>query len=292
MSGRDFELQGYSDSVAALVARVAGRVVAVNARDGRGSSGILLRPGVIVTAEETVERDADIVIGLPDGSEVAATLAGADPSTDIAVLRIDGGPAVTALEPASAVPPGALAFAIGRGAAGVLAASGVVAASGGPWRSLQGGTIDALVRADLRLSGEAEGGALVDASGRLIGMAVFGPRRRVLAIPTATIGRVADRILAGGSFGRGYLGAGLQPVEVDGAGAAMVVTVDPDGPAKAAGLILGDIMRTWNGETVAGPRAIVERLGPDTVGTKVAIGASRAGQPVSLTVTIGTRPKG
>ncbi len=285
-------LQDFSDATAALAAETAQRVVSVTARDHGGASGIVVRPGIVVTAEETVERDSDIVLMLADGSEVAATLVGSDPTTDVAVLRYDaaaGSPA--SLVPAPDPAAGGFVMAVGRGEAGPLAATGVVALSGEPWRSLQGGLIDRLIRADLRLARQAEGGALVDAAGRLIGMAVFGPRRRVLAIPAATIARAVDRILDRGSVHRGYLGAGLQPVEVEGTGAAMVMTLDPDGPARAAGLILGDIVRTWDGAAVAGPRAIVDHLGPDSVGTAVEIGVSRAGQPVTVRLTIGARPR-
>jgi len=76
-----------SDQLAAIVAAAAQSVVAVHGRGRRPSSGIIWQPGIVVTAEETVERDADLGLTLPDGNRVEATLAGRDPSTDIAVLR-------------------------------------------------------------------------------------------------------------------------------------------------------------------------------------------------------------
>ena len=82
----------------------------------------------------------------------------------------------------------------------------------GSWRSSRGGTIDNFLRLDLTLSPAAEGGALVDTQGRILGMTVLGPRRRVLAIPTSTIERAVDQLLARGHVFRAYLGAGLRPV--------------------------------------------------------------------------------
>src|SRR5665213_241511 len=99
-------------------------------------------------------------------------------------------------------------------------------------------------------------------------MAVFGPRRSVLAIPHSNVLRATEHILLHGSVARGYVGVHVQPVAVD-AGSlagAIIVGLDPEGPAKKAGIIIGDIVVTWNGEPVTGMRSIIERLGPTSVG--------------------------
>src|SRR5262249_20911184 len=143
------------------------------------------------------------------------------------------------------------------------------------------------------LARAAEGGPLVDTEGNLIGMAVFGPRRRVLAIPHATIAPATDAILAHGPVGRGYIRVSVQSVRVDGADesrAALAVGLDPEGPAKKAGLLLGAIILTWDGDAVSGPRSVVHRLGPGTIGNTVKLGLSRAGTPAELTLTVGERP--
>ena len=290
MSTANGFLKNFSDAAAALVEATATHVVAVHGRDWLTASGIIVKPGVVVTAEETLERDEEVEVTLPDGSRAKATLAGRDQSTDVAVLRVEGAAATGELAPAAAAKPGALILSVGRTASGPLATLGVVAFAGPAWRSSHGGEIDALIRADIALPRQSEGGALVEAEGKLVGMAVFGPRRRVLAIPTATLSRAADRILAHGSVARGYVGVGVQSVNAEEGRAPMVISLDDTGPAKRAGVLLGDILRTWNGEAITGPRGLVDRLGPDSVGTTVALGIVRGGSPVELKLTVAQRP--
>jgi S1-C subfamily serine protease len=294
-------LIAFSDHLAQLVERTAGSVVAVRQPDGRSSSGIHWRSGVIVTAEEVLEHDKDITLTLPGGGKVAATLAGRDPSTDVAVLRCphDGlVPAATA--DVSSLRAGHVVLAVGSHDGAALAGSGIVAYVGSAWRSQRGGTIDSLIRLDLRLNPAAEGGALVDVHGKILGMVVSGPRRRVLAIPGSTIDRAVDAILAKGYVGRGYLGAGLQPVRSGKQAAApgsagslrgvLVVNVDPDGPAARAGLLIGDIVTGWNGKPIDRVREVMRHLGSDSVGSTVDLALLRGGAPAGLKIVVGERP--
>ena len=295
-------LVAFSDHAAQLVERTANSVVAVHGGGRWSSSGVHWRSGVIVTAEEVLERDEDIKIALPGGRLAAASLAGRDPTTDVAVLRFqpDGLPAAQTAD-AAALHPGHVVLAIGNHEGAPVASLGIVAVVGGAWHSLRGGTIDALIRLDLVLSPAAEGGALVDAQGRVVGMAVLGPRRRVLAIPTSTIDRVVDQLLAKGHVSRGYLGAGLQPLrrgrpsddaEPSGSGrGVLVVSIDPGGPSARAGLLVGDIVMTWNTEPVDRVREFMRFLGPDSIGNTVNLGLLRGGTPTSLKVVIGERPQ-
>jgi S1-C subfamily serine protease len=294
-------LLALSDHVAALVERVAGATVAVRA--GRSwSSGIHWRAGVIVTAEEVLEGDDDIKVVLAGGREVTATLAGRDPTTDVAVLRFapDGLPVAETADSGS-LRPGHLVLAVGRHRGDPLANLGSVAFVGGAWMSQRGGSIDTLLRLDLSLSPAAEGGALVDAHGRVLGMVVAGPRGRVLAIPRPTIDRAFDALLAKGYVGRGYLGASLQPIRPrkgagGGAGASagegvLVVGIDPEGPAARAGLIVGDIVTAWNATPVGRVREIMRLLGPESVGNSVDLALSRGGAATALKIVVGERPR-
>jgi S1-C subfamily serine protease len=292
-----------SHDFAALVAAAAPAVVAVHGGGRRPSSGIIWQPGIVVTAEETIAADGNngtsLAVVLPGGNHVEARLAGRDPSTDIAVLRYDAAlpPQTFAATPAATgLQAGNLALAIGNAEGGAVATLGMVSFAGSPWQSRLGGHIDARLVIDMRLPATAEGGALVAADGRFIGMAVFGPRRRVLAIPAATIARMTPIILDKGHITRGYLGVGLQRVGLpaaDGVEArrgAMVVTLDPAGPARTAGILQGDIIVAVGGAAVSGPRSLYHQLGPDAVGRKLAVDLIRAGAPVSVEVTIASRP--
>jgi S1-C subfamily serine protease len=290
-------LLAFSDQTADLVARTAKSVVAVHGA-GRPLSGILWRPGVVVTAEESLEGDDNITVTLPGGRQVAATLAGRDPTTDVAALRIeaDGVPPVATAE-ASGLRPGQLVLAVGNYEGAAVAGLGTLAFVGGSWQSSRGGAIDSFLRLDLGLNPSAEGGAVVDPRGSVVGMAVFGPRRRVLAIPAATINRSLDQLLAKGHVSRGYLGAGLQPIRgarhsqaaADQARGILVVSIDPQGPAARGGMFVGDIITAWNGKPVERVREIMRLLGPDSVGGTVELALTRAGASASLKVVIGER---
>jgi S1-C subfamily serine protease len=293
-------LVAFSDHAAQLVERAAGSIVAVHGGGRRSSSGIHWRPGIIVTAEEALERDEDIQVTLAGGRLVEASLAGRDPTTDVAVLRFqpDGLAAAQAADAAS-LRSGHVVLAIGNHQGEPVASLGIVAMAGGAWHSRRGGAIDSLIRLDMVLSQAAEGGALVDTQARVVGMAVLGPRRRVLAIPTSTIDRVVDQLLAKGHVFRGYLGAGLQPVRLGrpsddaqpaGSGRGiLVVSLDPDGPAARAGLLVGDIVTAWNAKPVDRVREVMRFLSPDSVGHSVDLGLLRGGAPTALKIVIGER---
>ncbi len=275
-----------SNELAALVANAAQSVVAVHGGGRRPSSGIIWQPGIVVTAEETIARDADLALALPGGNQVPATLAGRDPSTDIAVLRYDATPAPKAFATtpfATDLRAGHFAVAIGSAEGEAVATLGIVSLAGGAWRSRDGGQIDARLVIDARLPTIAEGGALISADGSLIGIAVFGPRRRV----------IEDR----GDVTRGYLGVGLQRVPLAAAESAetrrgaMVVTLDPAGPAKAAGILQGDIIVRLGGSAVTGLRSLYQQLGSDAVGKKMAVDLIRAGAHRTVDITIAPRPR-
>jgi S1-C subfamily serine protease len=293
-------LVAFSDAAAQLVERIASSIIAVHGGGRWPSSGIHWRSGVIVTAEEVLERDEDIKVTLPGGHVVAASLAGRDASTDVAVLRFQpDGLAAAPTADAASLRAGHVVLAIGNHEGTPLASLGIVAIAGPAWHSLRGGTIDSLIRLDLALSPTAEGGAVVDVQGHVVGMAVLGPRRRALAIPTSTIDRVVDQLLAKGHVFRGYLGAGLQPVRLgrpsngaqpSGSGRGILVaSIDPDGPAARAGLLVGDIVTTWNAKPVDRVREVMRLLGSDN-GSTVDLGLVRGGAPTTLKVVIGERP--
>jgi S1-C subfamily serine protease len=149
--------------------------------------------------------------------------------------------------------------------------------------------IDRRILLDLALDRRSHGGAVVDAAGNLIGLAAFAPRNRTLVIPAQTVDRIAERLAAKGSIGPGYLGLGLHPLR-DERGGAIVVKLDENGPAKRAGICIGDTLVAWNGEPIRTVRDVSRRLGPDTVGSIVALEVMRAGQRTRVEIAVGERP--
>ena len=281
-------LSSLSTALAATIATAAPSLVSVHSHRSR-ATGFVWKPGLIITADEALADEGDIIIAFADGTTRAASIAGRDHTTDIALLRFDGTDVAPMPLMAEVPPLGALAVIAAADQGTPVAALAMVSKSAGPWCSLRGGDIAARIELDTRLRPSSEGGLVLDATGHAIGMAVRGPRR-TLVIPTATIERVAGRLETHGRIARGYLGAGLQPVRLDDGLGAMVMSIDKSGPAAAAGLRQGDIITALNKEPFRGMRGLMRELGPDSVGAVVELAALRAGEPVQVALTIGERP--
>ena len=287
------ELAALSNELAVVVERAGHGVVAVHARPRFSSSGVFWRPGVVVTAEHTIRREEEITVTLADGKNVAATLAGADPGTDLAVLKVDS--AQTPVVRATTGPlPGNLALTLGRSEdSGVNATMGIISAVSGPWRTWRGGRLDNYIRLDLTLYPGSSGGLVVNAAGEALGIATSVLSRIAgLAIPASTIDRVVDEILARGHVARGYLGVGLQPVELpDHQKGLVVLSLEHEGPAAKAGVLIGDILTSLDGSKVGETEDIQAVLETHAVGQSIAAGVSRGGVSQNIAIVIGERPR-
>lgn len=286
-------LMSLSRALSEHVARTAPSLVSIRAGRG-GTSGFVWRPGLIVTAEEPLPEEDSFAVVTAAGETVTAQRAGRDPSTDIALLRVERTDLPSVTLATAPVTAGALALAVGAEEGSTTAAFGTVSRSSGAWRSLRGGEIDARLELDVRLRRSAEGGLVLDAAGQPIGMPVLGPRRRTLVVPSATIERVANTLATHGRIARGYLGLGMQPVALDGGNRAgiMVMSVDTQGPGATAGLHQGDVILACDGAPVGNVRALLRRLGPESIGQSVTLEISRTGQIQAIRVTVGERPAG
>lgn len=286
------QLAALSNALAAVVERAGRTALAVHARPQFASSGAFWKPGIVVTAEHTIRREEDITVTLPDGSNTAATLVGSDAGTDIAVLKVDA--EGVALPTAGAPQPGNLALAIGRSAdSGVNATMGSISAVSGAWRTWRGGRLDHYIRLDLTLYPGSSGGVVVDVGGNAIGIATSALSRIAgLAIPAANITRVVDEILARGQVSRGYLGVGLQPIELpDHHKGLIVLSLGSDGPAAKAGVLLGDILVSLDGVAVAEPEDLQNVVEARAVGQTVEAAVVRGGVVRSIAISIGERPR-
>jgi S1-C subfamily serine protease len=292
-------LLALSNNLADIVEKVGHSVVTVNGTR-ISSSGIHWRQGIIVTAEETLRRTEDLTVTLPDNRTVAATLVGRDRTTDIAVLKLENIELpVVEIGDASALKVGHLVQAIGRSNNSLNASMGVVSAMGGSWRSSYGGLIDQFLRLDLNLYPSIEGGALVDATGQVVGMTVSGPKRTVISIPASTINRVVDQLLLKGHIARGYLGLGMQPVRLPetlkntlnlaSVGGVIAINIESEGPADKSGILIGDVIIAIDGTAVSDTSDIQAMLGSNSVGKTLNVQIVRGGALVEVALTVGER---
>ncbi|WP_317996436.1 S1C family serine protease [Vulcanimicrobium alpinum] len=281
-------LGALSNDIAGTIERAAPSVVAVEARARIGASGFFIRPDLILTADHALEND-DVEIVRANGVTETASIAGRDPSTDLALLRVQN-PGEPLAFSSDALRVGAIVLAVARDDDGDLAATmGVLSAVGEAWRTWQGGQIDRFVRPDLSLYPRFSGSPLLDASGRAIGLNTGGlSRRQSLTVPAATIERVVAALLArGGRMARGYLGVVLQGVD----GGAIVLGVEPGSPADTGGLIVGDVITAIGENAVGDADDVHAQLGTDSVGRVVVLDVRRGGVGQRLQVTVGERPE-
>jgi len=295
-------LVSFSEQLASTVAQVGQSIVAVHARPRFDSSGVHWSNGVVVTADHTIRRDEDIQVTAPDGSKLSAELVGRDPGTDLAVLRVAGLTAPVA-ERAAAIPtPGSVMLAVGRSKDSVSAAFGVLSSISPAAQTWRGGRLDQVVRLDIALHPGASGAAVVDAAGKLAGIATpVLSRVSVFAVPLATVDRVVEALLAHGRIPRGYLGVGLQPVAIPehlkstlnlkASTGLIVISADHDAPAGQAGIIIGDVLLELGGRSIQEPEHVQEVLDSGSVGKKLPARLLRGGKLVELDVTPGERPR-
>lgn len=288
-----------SDTLAEVVQRVSQNTVVIHARPRVSSSGVLWAPGIIVTADHTIQHD-DIRVQLPDGSETRAAIAGRDRATDIAVLRLEGDTAPPAFADLDSLKAGHVALSIGRTEQGVTATMGIVSTISGAWRTWRGGLLDRFVRLDVALYATSSGAAVVDANGGIFGIATSGlSRTSAIAIPRTTIDQVVEELLRRGRIARGYLGVGMQPVPIPQhltsklgqEGGVIVLSVEPGGPADQGGLMIGDVLLKLNGHALADTDEMQTALGAQAVGNTVTLDLLRGGEVKTVQATVGERPR-
>jgi S1-C subfamily serine protease len=294
-----------SNALADATENAATHTVAVHTEQRGSSSGVIWRSGLIVTAEHALRRDEEIQVTLPDGKVASATLQGRDPSTDLALLNCEAATTPpAAFGDAAAFKAGQLTLVVGRTrASGPVAALGCVSLVAGERRIWGGGAISPYIRLDVGLQHTAVGGAVVDASGHIAGIATpkFAPAG-ALAIPAGVVNRVVDALLAKGHVPRGYLGVGLQAIRLPESlretlqrrekTAVIVLEVEPGGPANKAGVLIGDILIGLNGKPVMRLEDVHAHLHGEQIGKTVSAEFLRGGERRDASMVVGERPKG
>jgi S1-C subfamily serine protease len=290
--------QDFSDALAAAVQRVAPSVVRVDAGRRRPASGVAWSSdGLVITAAHALEREEGIELELESGEARSAIWVGADLASDIALLRVEGELVTPERAPAGSFRRGSLVLALCRPGRTVRSNLGVIHALADEWRAPGGGKIERYIESDVGIDHGFSGGALIDASGRLIGLNSAGLLRATpLTLPVSTIERVVTALLTHGRIQRGYLGVSSAPARlpqsvaehVGQRGGLILTALQPSGPAEQAGLILGDVLLSLDGQTlesIADLQAALE----DRVARAVPLKLLRAGVAQELTVTPSAR---
>lgn len=290
-----------SNSLADAADRSGRAIVAVHGRDRYPASGVHWRPGLIVAANHTLERDEEIFVSVAAGAHSAAQLVGRDPTTDLAVLKVANLQIPHAdFADLDSLRVGHLVLAIAAGELGTSASLGVLSALGAGWTTWRGGHIDRFIRADVDLYPGFSGGALVNAEGEVIGINTSGLSRRFdLTVSAMTVNRVLDQLLDRGHVTRGYLGLGMQPIRLPETlvgslklptnTGIIVVSVEPDQAADKSGVLIGDVVVALDGSAIEDPEDILSLLGADRIGKQLRARVIRAGALKDLAIVIGER---
>jgi S1-C subfamily serine protease len=290
-------LAQFSDALATRAEAAKSAVVAIRLAHGRHITGMVWQSEIVVASEQSLPRKDDFELVAAGGSVLTARMAGRDPSTNIAILRLATPVAAPSIV-AGAARTGAIALVTGAdGTGGASARLGIVNLAGAEWHSSRGGLIDRRIVLDIGLARREEGGPVFDATGACLGMSTFGPRGQVIAIPTATIERIVPLLQRDGRIARGWLGVALQAVAVPDAlresaeqsSGLMVMSVIEDGPAAQAGIVAGDIILSVDGTSTHRFRKIARLFGADSIGRKADLRLIRSGAVMTVQTTIAER---
>ncbi|PBB65225.1 serine protease [Mesorhizobium sp. WSM4312] len=271
----------------------------------QGSGFFISEDGYLVTNNHVVSEGSDFSVVTDDGKELDAKLIGADPRTDLAVLKVDGGGnKFTYVDFAddSKIRIGDWVVAVGNpfGLGGTVTA-GIVSARG---RDIGAGPYDDFIQIDAPVNRGNSGGPTFDLNGQVVGIntAIFSPSGGSVGIafdiPASTAKQVVQDLMKNGSVQRGWLGVEIQPVTKDigeslglksGKG-ALVSSAQDAGPGKKAGITAGDVITQVDGKDVASPKELARMIGAYAPGKSVDVTVWRNGKNETVKVDLGTLP--
>lgn len=270
-----------------------------------GSGVIASAEGFIITNHHVIETADEIEVALADGRKLAARVVGADPDTDLAVLKVEGR-GLTAITFGGQDPlaVGDVVLAIGNPfGVGQTVTMGIVSALG---RSHLGiNTFENFIQTDAAINPGNSGGALVDAAGNLVGInsAIYSRTGVNLgigfAIPVSIARQVMDQIIATGSVTRGWIGVEVQDVTAELAESfrlsstrgTLISGVLRGSPADRAGVKTGDVLVEVEGKPVGDSSDMLNLVAALQPGKLATLRLIRGGKPVDVQLTVGKRPR-
>lgn len=267
---------------------------------GTGSGFIISTDGFVVTNSHVINGAERIEATLQDGRSFSASVVGDDPSTDLAVIKLDGNNLSTvSFGESDRLQVGQIAIAIGNPYGFQYSVTaGVVSALGRTLRSQSGRLIDDVIQTDAALNPGNSGGPLVDSTGRVIGVntAVILPAQGLCFAVASNLAKyVVGKLILDGRVRRGYLGISAQTVtlppkwmdamQLTTKGGIAVQQVEPNGPAGASGLLTGDVIVQFEGRPVDSLDALHKSLNEETIGRNINLWVLRNGNLKSIGVT-------
>ena len=293
-------LPSFSDELAELVRVSDEQIVRIDARRRLPASGVVWsKDGIVLTANHVVRQDEGISIGLPHGESITAELLGRDPSTDIAILKVDG---AQLNEPswadADSLNVGNLVLALGRPGKRLMATFGVLSAVGDGWRTPGGGWLEQFVQTDVVMYPGFSGGPLVDARGKFVGMNSSGLMRGAsMTVSSSTLELVVPTLLKHGRIRKGYLGVSLQPVMLqkkapklgDQETGLLVIAIEDKSPADIGGVVQGDVIVKVNDQSTRLIDDLMVSLSGELIGEKTLLHIIRGGEMMELEIVLGER---
>jgi S1-C subfamily serine protease len=284
-----------SNEISGAVEQAAPSVVQVHGHR-RVTAGVVIADHVVVTPAST---DEDTIAVLAAGQTHEGVVLGRAGNIGLTVVRVDGltqPPLAAAGEPK----PGHLAVAIGRTwSGGVMSTLAPIAVVGGPLRTGRASSLDRVIRIQQAPHGALNGGALIDASGRALGIVTsFAIRGTTVVIPAAIASAAASKVASEGGGKQGFIGVSSIPVplpERQRAGRSqnfglLISHVAASSPAETGGLLVGDVIVGFDGEAVEDAEQLVTRLRGNRIGTAVPVTVMRGRNAVDVTVTVSERP--
>jgi S1-C subfamily serine protease len=288
-----------SNQLADAVSGAAPSVVQVHGRR-RPASGLVYAHQIVLTTMNALKREDGLQVRRPDGQAIDAELLGWDPATGLAVLRANGLDAPPLATSSAPVRVGHIGLAIGRSwSNAVTASAGIIAIIGGPLHTGPRRTIDQVFRTTAPMHDGFAGGAFLDTSGGLIGVATATSIRDLgVIIPASIAWKAAAHVLEHGRIKRGYLGIAGQPVMLPehqrgGTGrerGVLTLAVTPGGPAAHAGVLVGDVLLAIDDTSIESPEELMDVLMTIGSGHRARLRVLRAGTSIEVLVNIGERP--